>query len=350
MKRVLIVAVMLFSVFSSFICLTLAFEYLAEREMEHFALAIVFSLCLLGVPLGLIAVKVLRHYPTKRLKLEAEQRKQIETQEHRVELQHQQQVKLEHQRQAELERKQQLVLEAEWRKLANYEQFLESVTKIELDLTNSPRNKLDVNDMPELKIARIPRDPEQANNLCDFVVIDVETTGLSPKQNKLLEICAVRFAGFEPIEYVTTLIDPGSPIPEKITKINGISDEVVKGSPSIGSVYQSFLDFIGKEKVIIAHNIEFDIKFLYANGIDLFTVKRKYYDTCAMARTRLKRHSEYKDARHEGDYDYIQDYDVYDYKLGTLLKYYNIYSPKSHRALNDCIGTGQLFKKLLDES
>ena len=245
----------------------------------------------------------------------------------------------------EAERKAKLDSQIAKEKLQKYESFINQIYKVEVAISDTPQVKLNVDEMPELKIARAPRDAEQANNLCDFVVIDVETTGLSAKRNKLLEVCAVRFEGFEPVGYMTTFINPKSKIPEKITEINGITDDMVKDAPEIASIYQSFIDFIGKEKNIVAHNIYFDLKFLYANGINLFEVKRKYYDTLQIARARIP---EYTDRRAEkSNIINARDFYIENYKLPTLLKFCKIYTPQSHRALSDCIATGQLFKALL---
>ena len=232
------------------------------------------------------------------------------------------------------------------------EKYAEKLSKLsQVEAIINPASNfenLNLDEIPEIKISRATHDEEKTKLLCDFVVIDVETTGISPKKNKLLEISAVRFVEFEPTEYITTLLNTKSPIPKDATAVNGITDEMVKGAPSIAEVAQSFMNFIGNEKIIVAHNTEFDLKFLYANGINLFAKGRKFYDTLQIARARLKKYDRRKAERAE-DNDKYYEYDVSDHKLTTLLDLYNIYTPQAHRAFHDCIATGELFKALLSE-
>lgn len=162
----------------------------------------------------------------------------------------------------------------------------------------------------------------------DFVVIDIETTGLSPTSNRIIEVCSVRFRAFKPTEYMHTLVYKRGSISEKITKINGIATEMIKDAPKFEEIGQSFINFIGSEKNIVAHNIEFDLPFLYCSGANLVEEGRNYICTLAIAR------------------EFLQG-EVKNNKLPTLLKYFNIYNPKSHRAVSDAIGTGFLFKGLV---
>jgi len=202
-----------------------------------------------------------------------------------------------------------------------------------------PLTNKELDEMPNIPSARIPKDEGVIPNFCDFVSIDVETTGLSQKKHKIIEVCAVRFIDYRPHEYFHSFINPQMNIPYAATDINGITNEMVIDAPKFSDIGHQLSEFIGNEKIIVAHNIEFDIKFLYANGINFFNCKRKYIDTLALARTSLKK---YKDTN---DDDY--EYDVYNYKLETLLNYFDIFIPKSHSALNDAIATGILFSRLL---
>lgn len=219
--------------------------------------------------------------------------------------------------------------------------ILNNLTKIEVKIAETPVKPLEPDEMPDVSIVnaklRLAMD-----NYCDFVVVDVETTGLSPKANKIIEISAVRFVNFEPIEYFSSLINPGIQIPKKSIEIHSIDNEMVKDSPKIEFVAQSFMDFIGKEKFIAGHNILFDLKFLYANGMNLLASKHKFVDTLAIAQQCLRK------IRKESDV-WLDDYDVTNYKLDTLLKYYNIPHEQAHRSLDDALGTGFLLQKLLIE-
>ncbi|MCR4436142.1 MAG: exonuclease domain-containing protein [Clostridiales bacterium] len=112
-------------------------------------------------------------------------------------------------------------------------------------------------------------------NACknEFISIDLETTGLSPSKDKILEIAAIRYRNFEEADNFATLINPGIKIPEKITTINGITNEMVKDSPMIEDVLPKLFEYIGNS-VLIAHNASFDLKFIKYNadnqGFDFF--------------------------------------------------------------------------------
>ena len=98
-----------------------------------------------------------------------------------------------------------------------------------------------------------------------FVSLDIETTGLSPYNDKILEISAVKYNKFEEVEKFSTLINPGISIPRKITKINGITNQMVKDSPTIYIAIRQFYDFVG-DSIIVAHNATFDMNFLDCNA------------------------------------------------------------------------------------
>ena len=98
-------------------------------------------------------------------------------------------------------------------------------------------------------------------------------------------------------------------------------------------------DFIGKS-AIVGHNLLFDIKFLYKNGLDFFEVKRKYYDTLELARKILTKAKSSNDIYG----------DVSDHKLTTLCDYYSIRDNHyAHRAASDCLATGYLFNIFVKE-
>lgn len=162
------------------------------------------------------------------------------------------------------------------------------------------------------------------------VVFDTETTGLSPAHDRIVEIGAIRYLNGEPIEKFHSYVDPERHIPEDITKINNITDDMVAGSPVIGQVLPSFDKFIG-DSILVAHNLEFDLKFIYYSGSKVLETKRKYIDTLEQAR------------------ELINKNDVYDYKLETLAGYYKLTIPDAHSALADAFAAGWLFYHLILE-
>ena len=111
--------------------------------------------------------------------------------------------------------------------------------------------------------------------LGQFTVIDTETTGLHCGQNQIVELTAIRFRDWKPVEIFTTLINPGKPIPEDATRIHGITDEMVEDAPRIAEVIKDFDSFLGSDN-LLGHNLPFDLGFLDMAGSEYFNTKRKY--------------------------------------------------------------------------
>lgn len=182
-----------------------------------------------------------------------------------------------------------------------------------------------------------------------FVVFDTETTGITPSRDRIVELGAVRFVEGLPVERFCTLVNPECPIPPEASDVSGIYDSDVFHAPTISQVLTPFEAFIGTD-LLIAHNLEFDLKMLFYSGSMLFDSKRNYLDTLAQARRLLKNPKSKYDS--EGDYwykDYDSDYDVENYKLETLCDYYDIWQVSSHRADFDALATGDLFLALVSE-
>ena len=100
--------------------------------------------------------------------------------------------------------------------------------------------------------------------LSKFIAIDLETTGLNPKHDKIIEISAVKFHQCKPIDTFTYLIDPKIKISNTTTQITGITDTMVENQPSFEDIEDKFISYIG-DYPLIGHNVMFDLAFLKFN-------------------------------------------------------------------------------------
>jgi len=165
------------------------------------------------------------------------------------------------------------------------------------------------------------------SRLLDFVSVDVKTTGLVPGKDKIIEISAIRFVEFEPVQIFKTDINPCVPIPEEASRINGITNDMVSDAPKIETVIPSLLEFIG-QSTVIGYNLIFDLKFLRKFGLDLSQNQRYYFDVMETA------HS--------------IDTDALNHKLLTVCNARGIYFPP-HAANSDSLATGLLFVQYIRE-
>ncbi len=162
----------------------------------------------------------------------------------------------------------------------------------------------------------------------DYVVFDLETTGLSTNTDEIIEISAVKAEGGKVKETFSTLVNPGRPIPREASMVNGITDDMVAGAPKLPEAIKEFSEFIGKQ-VLVGHNIRsFDLKFLSKAFLKLYgkDLENDYIDTLFMARSCLKELSHHR--------------------LTDLASYFHISTEGAHRALNDCIMNQKCFEEM----
>lgn len=158
-----------------------------------------------------------------------------------------------------------------------------------------------------------------------YIAVDVETTGLNPRHDRLLEIAAVKVQGFQIIDVFTTLINPGIKIPARITQITGISDAMAGDGPSIEEVIEEFTVFCGDE-MLLGHNLLFDYGFLKQNCMqNKLCFEKNGIDTLKIARKMLA-HLESR-------------------SLDRLCSHFKINLENHHRALADAQVTSELYQK-----
>ena len=112
-----------------------------------------------------------------------------------------------------------------------------------------------------------------------LVALDIETTGLDPKNDKIIEIGAVRFSGSKIEDEFNSLINPGKNIPPFISQLTGITDSMVRGAPPVEEVIEQLADFV-KDAPVVGHNVKFDLSFLKKQGV---LKQNKAIDTYEMA-------------------------------------------------------------------
>ena len=161
-----------------------------------------------------------------------------------------------------------------------------------------------------------------------FIAFDLETTGINPKTDAIVEIGAVRFDGPEPVDTFCTLVNPGRPIPPGASAVNGITDEMVADQPMVEKVLTELADFCG-DLPLVAHNAPFDFKFLL-NAVETHKAKAPsgtVLDSCALSRVIFP--------------------GMINYKLGTLVKHFGFPTGDFHRAEVDSVYCGQLFARII---
>ena len=150
----------------------------------------------------------------------------------------------------------------------------------------------------------------------DYVVFDIETTGLNKDIDKIIEIGALKYKNNELIEEFNFLINPNIPLPQIIVDITGIQDRNLEDKETIDKILPKFVSFI-EDLPLLAHNNTFDLGFINKNlkDLNLDELTNKNIDTLEVAKKYLPQ--------------------MYNYKLETLKKYFNI-RQVSHRAIGDC--------------
>ena len=161
-----------------------------------------------------------------------------------------------------------------------------------------------------------------------YCVLDLETTGFSAKTEKITEVGIMKVKNGEVIDEFSCFVNPEKHIPERVTEVTNITDEMVKDAKTIEQVFPEILDFI-EDSVLVAHNAPFDMGFLKQNAKILgYEFDYTYIDTLSLAK------------------DLFPDYKKY--KLGKIAENLGIKVEVAHRALDDVDTTVKVFRVMLD--
>ena len=161
----------------------------------------------------------------------------------------------------------------------------------------------------------------------DYVLLDLETTGLSPRDSHIIEIGAVKVVHHEIIDTYNTLINPPVHISSFITNLTGIHDRMVKDAPSIGEALTSFMEFVGGH-IVAGHNVTFDLGFIRVAAEDAgLSFPNDYVDTVWMSRKL------FPDMSHS---------------LGDLVSAFGVRNEHAHRALSDVLATKAVYDYMIE--
>lgn len=154
----------------------------------------------------------------------------------------------------------------------------------------------------------------------DYTVVDIETTGFDPMFDEIIEVAGIKYRGRNEVGRFQSLVKPDDGIPDYITALTGITNEMVADAPGIEDVLPRFLEFIG-EDIVVGHNVHFDVNFIYdyAEDFELKPFSNDLVDTLRLSR-RL--------------YPELQSH-----KLSALAAHFGVEPDGEHRALADCVTT-----------
>lgn len=162
------------------------------------------------------------------------------------------------------------------------------------------------------------------------IVLDIETTGLSPYRHKITEIAAAKVINGKVVDEFHTLVNPQQPIPSFITRLTGISDSMVKDAPTVSNILPNLKEFLS-DHIIIAHNAAFDYKFLSHN---FYTHSKVRLDNPTLCTVKLANRV------HQ---------DLPSKKLSSLCEYYGFVNENAHRAMSDVQATIKIFYGMLEK-
>ncbi|MCI8291310.1 MAG: PolC-type DNA polymerase III, partial [Clostridia bacterium] len=163
----------------------------------------------------------------------------------------------------------------------------------------------------------------------EYCVLDLETTGLSFRTEKITEVGIIKIKNGEVIDEFECFVNPEKPIPPEVVEVTHITDDMVKDAETIDKVIPKIIDFIG-DSVLVAHNADFDIGFLKHNFAEYgYSLENTYIDTLRLAKVIFP--------------------DMKRYKLGMIADKLDIVVEVAHRALDDVKTLVAVFNVMIEK-
>ncbi|MCR5214533.1 MAG: topoisomerase DNA-binding C4 zinc finger domain-containing protein [Eubacterium sp.] len=165
----------------------------------------------------------------------------------------------------------------------------------------------------------------------DYVVFDLETSGVYPQKDQIIEIAALKVRDHKVVDEFSTLVNPQCHISEAASNVNGIYDHMVKDAPLISEALPKFIEFI-EDLPLLGHNIHvFDMKFIYRDCQEYLdgVPDNDYIDTLPLARKSLP--------------------EMAHHRMTDLARHYDISIDGAHRALKDCYMTQEVYEHFEEE-
>lgn len=181
---------------------------------------------------------------------------------------------------------------------------------------------------PDARFKRKPKRTGSTQLPGDYVCFDLETTGLLKDNPRITELGAVRVRNGKVSGTYGQLVNPGIPIPAKVTRLTGIDDAMVAGSPTIAQALPGFLEFCGND-ILIGHNINrFDVPVIQQEAQRSGITLREYrtIDTLPLSQALCP--------------------DLKNHSVATLIQAFGIATTESHRAVDDAMQTAQIYEEL----
>lgn len=164
----------------------------------------------------------------------------------------------------------------------------------------------------------------------NYTVIDIETTGLSPQNDDIIELSALKIRNNKVVEEFSSLLKSSKGVSSFISNLTGITEKMLINAPVIEDILPQFLNFIEND-IILGHNVNFDMRFIKSKTQRVLnkTIENNIMDTMVLAKQNLS---------------------LPNYKLITIAQYYNIDTKNNHRGLKDCYITFEVYNKLRDSN